>query len=146
VLDTNVVSRMSGPNPDNNVTNWLAGVNDSDVFFSVVVIMELRKGIERERKKKNADLARLSASEQRLKEFVKSFWDHFIPADNDIAEEWGKLIGERDQDQADMLIAATANVKHFTVVTRNVSHFENRVKNIIDPFKPVKTRMKKRGA
>ncbi len=138
LLDNNVVKRMSGQNPDKNVANWITNVDDSDLYFSVAVIMEQRKGIEMERKKRNADAAKLAASEVRLNEFIETFWDHFISADSVIAEGWGRLIGQKEQDFADMLIAATANVRKLTVVTRNVAHFKDRVDSVFDPFKPLK--------
>jgi predicted nucleic acid-binding protein len=133
-----VVRGMSGPNPDKNVAKWRSGVDESDIFFSVAVIMEQRKGIEIARRKRNADLAKMAQSEKKLSDFINAFWDHFLHVDSAIAEEWGKLIGENQQDLADLLIAATANVKKYAVVTRNVAHFKDRVKTVIDPFKPVK--------
>jgi predicted nucleic acid-binding protein len=126
---------MSGSSPDKNVKNWLDGIDDTDIFFSVTVVMEQRKGLELARRKKNANLAAITASEERLRAFVRDFGSQILHVDADIAEEWGRLVGERQQDLMDLLLAATANCKRFVVVTRNVSHFKGRVETVIDPFK-----------
>ena len=47
----------------------------------------------------------------------------------------GRLAGEKQQDLIDLLLAATANVRRYTVVTRNVADFEGRVERVMDPFK-----------
>lgn len=139
LLDTNVVREMSGPNMGNkSVSNWLAGVDNSKVYFSIAVIMELHKGLGLEKRNRNADAAKVSTGERRIKGFIETHWDSFIHANQQIAAEWGRLRGGKEQDDADMLIAATANVKNLIVVTRNVTHFEKRVKNVLDPFKPAK--------
>lgn len=135
LIDTNVMSQISGGKPDKNVKSWMESVDNSDLFFSVAIVMEQRKGFELARRKRNADLAAMSAGEKRLRDFVHDFASQILHVDVDVAEEWGRLVGERQQDLMDLLVAATANVRNFTVVTRNVSHFEGRVANVLDPFK-----------
>jgi len=134
VLDNNVVKEIDGASPDPNVMNWLHSVDDGDIYIAVTVIMEQRKGIEAARKKRNANLNELSNGEARLKKLIADFWDKFLHVDNEIAEEWGRLYGEKQTDIIDLLISASANVRGFTVVTRNVDHFKGRAKKIIDPF------------
>lgn len=135
VVDTNVLSNISCGNPNTNVTNWFDSVDDVDIFFSVAVIMEQRKGIEQARKKVNADIDAVIAGEERLNNFIADFSDHVIQVDIEIADEWGKLVGQKQQDFIDLLVAATANARDMTVVTRNTKHFKNRVSKLIDPFK-----------
>jgi predicted nucleic acid-binding protein len=138
VLDTMVVSNINGPDPNENVLDWIRGVDDIDIYISVVVIMEVRKGIESQRRKlsaKNLDISDLDASQKELSEFVRDHSDQFIPVDNEIAEEWGRLVGVKEKNIVDLLIAATANVKKYTVVTRNEKHFRARSIKTIDPFK-----------
>jgi predicted nucleic acid-binding protein len=97
--------------------------------------MEQRKGFELARRKRNADFAAIAEGEKRLRDFVRDFASQFLSVDAEVAEEWGRLAGERQQDLIDLLVAATANVKNYTVVTRNVSPFEGRVATVLDPFK-----------
>ena len=47
LLDTNVVSEWTRPRPNAGVVEWLAQVNEEQVFLSVVTFAELRHGIER---------------------------------------------------------------------------------------------------
>jgi predicted nucleic acid-binding protein len=135
LLDNNVVKELNGATPDSNVINWLNSVDDVDIYIAVSVIMEQRKGIEVERKEKNADLKELLAGESRLKKLIADYWDRFLHIDNEIAEEWGRLYGERQAELIDLLVSASANVRGFTVVTRNIRDFRGRAKKIFDPFK-----------
>jgi hypothetical protein len=47
LLDTNVVSEWTKPRPNAGLVDWLAQVDESEVFLSVVTFAELRHGIER---------------------------------------------------------------------------------------------------
>jgi len=47
LLDTNVVSEWTKPRPNPGVADWLAQVDEDEVFLSVVTFAELRHGIER---------------------------------------------------------------------------------------------------
>ena len=45
LLDTNVVSELMRPNPDPDVTMWLASQDTTNVFLSVITEAELRYGV-----------------------------------------------------------------------------------------------------
>ena len=47
LLDTNVVSEWTKPRPNAGIIEWLAQVEEDEVFLSVVTFAELRHGIER---------------------------------------------------------------------------------------------------
>ena len=47
LLNTNVVSEWTKPRPNPGVVEWLAQVDEDEVFLSVVTFAELRHGIER---------------------------------------------------------------------------------------------------
>ena len=47
LLDTNVVSEWTKPRPNPGIIEWLAQVEEGEVFLSVVTFAELRHGIER---------------------------------------------------------------------------------------------------
>jgi predicted nucleic acid-binding protein len=126
---------MFGKDADKNVSSWVDSVNDNDIFFSVGLIMENRKGIELAKKKKNPDFASIAAFEKKLSYLMSEQSRQIIEIDIPIAQEWGKMVGEKQQDLMDLLLAATANIKKFTLVTRNVSDFKDRVEKVIDPFK-----------
>jgi predicted nucleic acid-binding protein len=59
----------------------------------------------------------------------------------EIARRAGELRGALQQrgdvrDQADMLIAATAQVQNLALATRNIRHFEGCGIALINPFDP----------
>jgi predicted nucleic acid-binding protein len=46
LLDTNVVSQLRKRSTDTALTAWRASVADAEVYLSVLVIGEIRQGIE----------------------------------------------------------------------------------------------------
>jgi len=92
------------------------------LYLSVITIMEIRFGIERLEAKgavKKADLLRrwLSAAEI-------VYRSHVIPVAVEIAHRAGELLSQAVTDGArptteDALIAATADVKHLRLLSRN---------------------------
>ncbi|MBG0817621.1 type II toxin-antitoxin system prevent-host-death family antitoxin [Planomonospora sp. ID82291] len=52
----------------------------------------------------------------------------------EVAEEWGRLNAVRPLPTADGLIAATARVNGWTLVSRNVEDFEGTGVSVVDPF------------
>lgn len=52
LVDTNVVSELrKGSRANGAVRRWMAAVPDDELFLSVLVIGELRKGVERIRRR-----------------------------------------------------------------------------------------------
>lgn len=52
LLDTNIVSELrKGPRADPGVLAWVSSVPDSDLLLSVLTLGEIRKGIERIRRR-----------------------------------------------------------------------------------------------
>jgi toxin FitB len=51
LLDTNVISEARKPAPNSNVRAWLASVPEGDLYLSVLVVGEIRQGIERLRRR-----------------------------------------------------------------------------------------------
>ena len=47
LLDTNVVSEWTKPRPNAGIVEWLARVEEDEVFLSVVTFAEIRHGIDR---------------------------------------------------------------------------------------------------
>ena len=135
LLDTNVVSEWTKPRPNAGVVEWLAQVDEDEVFLSVATIAELRHGIER-----------LPAGDRRrrLDEWLRNdlalrFEGRIIGVDGAIADEWGRMIARREargrpMSAMDALIAATAQVHDLTVVTRNATDFQSSVKNVLNPW------------
>jgi|SRR5580700_7232919 predicted nucleic acid-binding protein len=135
LLDTNVVSESTKPNPNPGMVAWLAGVEEESVFLSVITLTELRYGVERMasgRRKKRLD--RWLQQELPLR-----FDGRILPIDVQVADTSGKLVAHTESlgrpiEARDAFIAATAQVYRLTLVTRNASHFETTVKSILTPW------------
>jgi len=97
----------------------------------VLVIGEIRKGIERVRPKDNAQAR---AIENWLKAVDKAFGERILPVDRAVADEWGRLNATRPLPVIDGLLAATAKVHRMTLVTRNTADIGNLSVPILNPF------------
>jgi toxin FitB len=136
LLDTNVVSEPMRARPNAGVLFWLAQVDEDSVFVSVVTITELRYGIERLATGKRRD--RLEGWLR--KDLTSRFGERILPVDLEIADACGRLVARsetigRPIEARDAFIAATAEVRGLTLVTRNVSDFEATVRDIVTPWK-----------
>jgi predicted nucleic acid-binding protein len=136
LLDTNVVSEWTKPQPNAGVTQWLDEVEEDSVFLSVVTFAELRQGVER-----LAPGARRKQLDTWLRsELPLRFEGRIAPVDGAVADEWGRVVARcevRGKSIAamDALIAATAVVHDFTLVTRNVSDFKFALKSVLNPWR-----------
>lgn len=132
LLDTNVVSELRRPRCDANVRRWVAGTDNSQLHVSVVVIGELRAGVELLRRHDPAQAERLDGW---LAEALTDFGPRILPVDREVADRWGLIDGTRGPlPTADALIAATALTHHLTVATRNVRDFERCGVPVVDPW------------
>jgi predicted nucleic acid-binding protein len=131
LLDTNVFSEVRRVRPDPHVEEWFESVDDSDIYLSVLVAGEIRQGIERLRPR---DLRRAEAFEMWLNELLVRYADRTAAIDAEVAEEWGRLNAVRPLPVIDGLLAATAIVRGWTLVTRNVRHVAATGVRCLDPF------------
>ena len=120
LLDTNVFSALRPrPNRHPRVLSWLATVNEEDLFTSVIVLGEIRRGIEKIHASNPAVAARLEAWLTTLK---ADYAERALPVDAAVADVWGAFDRRRVPPEPDGLIAATALRHGMTLVTRNVDH------------------------
>ena len=131
LLDTNVVSEIRKKAPDPGVSAWLASVPDDELFLSVLVVGEIRQGIERLARR---DLAQAEIFEQWLSRLVQAYGDHIVPITARVAEAWGRLNVPDPVPVVDGLMAATALVQDWTLVTRNVDDVTSTGVRLLDPF------------
>ncbi len=126
VLDTNVVSELrkvrSGKAAP-GVAKWAAGVSSAEMFISAITIHELEHGVllmER------SDPAQGAVLRSWLDDSVAvAFEERVLAVDDDVARRAAALHVPDPAPFRDALIGATALVHRMTVVTRNVSDFEN---------------------
>jgi toxin FitB len=135
LLDTNVITEVSrGERSDRNVRMWYDAIAADQLCTSVLVIGEVRTGVEKLRIRA-AD--RAVAFERHLVLLVDLFADRIFGIDRRIAEMWGRINARRGPPAIDGLIAATALVHQLTVVTRNVRDFAPSGVAVLNPFEPL---------
>ncbi len=134
LLDTNVLSELrKGSRADDSVSGWFMRNRGRGLYISVMVLGELRKGVERLRPR-DADSAR--ALDAWIDDTRLRFDGRIIPLDEEVAEEWGRMSATDPPPIVDGLIAATAKVHGLTLVTRNVADVERTGVRCLDPFLP----------
>ena len=132
LADTNVISELMRRQPNPGALAWrdMTDAMHGQVTISVITVDEIFYGLLR---KPNAALL--------------AWFDSFIARNQvlDITEVIARRAGEmrgllatRGQvcSQADMLIAATAQVHALTLVTRNVRDFDGCGIAVLNPFTP----------
>ena len=142
LLDTNVVSEMRRAGArsgratkiDPRVQSWLESVESSELYLSVITILELEVGrhlLERRDPQQGAVLRAWIRDR-----VLPSFSSRILPVDLTVAQRCAGLHVPNPQDDRDALIAATALVHGMTVVTRNVSHFDRTGAKVLNPWEP----------
>jgi toxin FitB len=136
LVDTNVISEIGkGRGCDRNVVTWYRSVELGSVWLSVLIVGELRAGIERLRQR---DAGRAARLERSLILTADMFADRILGIDRRVAESWGRLNAEGRIPTVDGLIAATALVHGMIVVTRNVRDFARTGVPVLNPFEPMR--------
>jgi predicted nucleic acid-binding protein len=135
LLDTSVISELVRKSPHPPVLEWIGAQDESSLYLSDITIGELEKGI-----------ARLPASARRSKlqswvrrDLVERLGTRLLPVDIRAATRWGALTSESEKrglplPVIDSLIAATALVHGFAVVTRNVEDFKRCGATCVNPW------------
>jgi toxin FitB len=131
LLDTNVVSEIRKQTPDAGVASWFASVPADRLFLSVLAVGEIRHGIERLARR---DPAQAEIFERWLSQLVGGYGDRLIPITERIAQAWGRLDYPDPVPVVDGLMAATALVHDWTLVTRNVADVRSTGVRLLNPF------------
>jgi toxin FitB len=133
LLDTNIISGARRKRPDTNVEAWLRTVPEAELYVSVLVVGEIRQGIERLRRR---DPSQAAVFETWLSALLRGYADRIVPVTADVAEEWGRLNVPDPLPMIDGLMAATAKLRGWTFVTRNVADLTGCGVRLLNPFEP----------
>jgi len=134
LIDTNIISEVrKGRRCDPQVAAWYRKVRDDELFLSVLVIGEIRQGIERLR---TSNPRRAHALEKWLEELMNSFGDRVLPIDEKVAQNWGRLNARDRFPVVDSLLAATAEAHGLILVTRNLRDIVRSGVQCMNPFEP----------
>lgn len=132
LLDTNVISELrKRERCQPRVRQWFATVADNELFLSVLVLGEIRHGIELVRRR---DPFAARALDRWVKGLENRFEDHVLPVTTAICERWGRIGLERPLPPIDGLLAATALHHGLTLVTRNTAHAIHSGVDVLNPF------------
>jgi len=129
LVDTNIISELCRREPDRGVLAWAQGVRRLAV--SVISTEEIFFGLA-------------WRPNERVLASIETFFERHevLAVTHAIARRAGELRGALAargivREQADMLIAATAQVHQLTLVTRNARDFEGCVLGLLNPFSDV---------
>lgn len=131
LVDANVLSEPTKPEPDPAVVDWLRK-NEPEIVVDPVVLGEIRFGI-------------LLLPRGRRRRKLEAWFDEGVrrvqclPWQAANGLEWAELLASlrasgRAMPIKDSLIASTALVHGLTVVTRNHTDFEKAGVSLLDPF------------
>ncbi len=131
LLDTNVVSEVRRTRGAPPVKAWIDSVDAEELYLSVLVLGEVRRGIERLRRH---DALQAAVLEGWLAQLRRDYADRVLPITVTIAEEWGRLNVPYPVPAIDGLMAATAKVHGMTLVTRNTADLARTGVRLLNPF------------
>lgn len=123
LLDTNVVSelRKSKNKANRAVRRWASQRSPSELYLSVVTVLEVELGITRLDRRDAAQADRLQRWFE--EDLLAVFDGRILPVDVPTARQAARLYVPDPRPKRDALIAATALTRGLTVVTRNVADF-----------------------
>lgn len=135
LLDTNILSEVTKPRPNETVLNWLHGLDEDRTFISIVSIAEIRRGVALMDSGKKHD----ALNEWLTYDLPQRFKNRIIPVEELVARAWGDLMAlakrsGRGLASMDGLIGATAVAHQLTLATRNAKDFEGFGIDIIAPW------------
>lgn len=132
LLDTNVLSELRKESRcDAGVRDWIEGVAADELFVSVLVLGEIRHGVERIGMR---DQTQARVLEKWLLSISTQFTDRILPVDERVADQWGRLGLRQPVPTIDAFLAATALVHNLTMVSRDEDGFRNTGVRVINPF------------
>ena len=137
LLDTNVISELVRPAPDPTVAAYVKAQRPDIVFISSVCEAEIRYGLARmQAGRRRDDLA------ARIDSLLKRGLERrVVPFDRACAAAYAQIRTSREAagrpiSTEDAMIAATAVVHGYSVVTRNVSDFAGCGAPVLNPWRP----------
>jgi predicted nucleic acid-binding protein len=135
LLDTNVLSELIRPEPDEGVTGWLDSLDAAAVATTAITAAELLYGA-----------ARLPAGrrKERLSEAIRGLIEEDLdgrvePFDAIAATHYATLLSDRETagrpiKMADAQIAAICHKLGATLATRNTNDFQDTGIDLLDPW------------
>lgn len=135
LLDTNVISELrkaKSGHANKKVIKWAKDISPSQLFISVISILEIETGILLVERRDSSQGAILRSWME--VHVLPAFSERILYIDVAVAQRCAKLhVPDRRSDR-DAMIAATALVHGMIVVTRNVNDFIQTGIEIVNPW------------
>ncbi|MDS4032301.1 MAG: type II toxin-antitoxin system VapC family toxin [Candidatus Contendobacter sp.] len=132
LIDTNILAELRKRERGNSgILQWYGGIEESEIYISVIVLGEIRRGVELLRRRDQVAAESLEAWLHRLR---GSLGDRLLPVTEEITDCWGRLGIPDPIPVADGLLAATALVHDLTLVTRDTRDVERSGACLLNPF------------
>lgn len=135
LLDSSILSDLSAPAPDPKLISWLNSQPEQSLYISVVTVSEIAESMEKEGS---------ALQKQKLRTWITG--DLLVRFSGRISEisaavtlKWAELIAHfrsigRAMTLADSLNLAIALVYDHTLVTRDISIFEDTGVKVFSPY------------
>ncbi|MGY0574408.1 PIN domain-containing protein [Bradyrhizobium sp. RDM12] len=136
LVDTNIISNVTKPQPSDSLLSWMSMQRDEDLFIASLTVGEIRRGIlEKPRGKKRDALDTWFAGPEGPQAL---FAGRILSFDDKAALIWARLMAEgrtagRPRSALDMIIAAVAGANQCVVVTENERDFAGL--QIVNPMR-----------
>ena len=132
LLDTNVLSEVrKGSNAHPAVRKWWSETDFREIHVSVMVLGEIRQGVERLKVK---DPLRAREIERWLQSITNTLGARLLVVNHKIADQWGRMGIKRTLPLVDSILAATAVAHGLTLVTRNIKDIQDTGVSYLNPF------------
>ena len=135
ILDTNVVSELTAPEPAQSVVAWFARQIETDLYITSVNEAELLAGSER----LPAGRRRSALVAANLKNHQLKSWVEGSVFDRGAARMYAVVLAERERigrliSELDCMIAAIARANGAVVATRDLYGFVNCGVEVVNPW------------
>lgn len=134
ILDTNVVSELMRPAPDDRVRQWFSGRRADELSTTAITVAEIGHGIER-----LPDGRRKASLLSAAADLFAAFGDLVQPFDARAAAWFGPVMVQRAGaglpiEGFDAQIASICRAHGAVLATRNVKDFVETGVDVIDPW------------
>jgi predicted nucleic acid-binding protein len=134
ILDSNVLSELMRPKPEARVIAWLDRQPLTSIWTTSVTVLEIRFGLQVMPPGK-----RRTVYTQGFEKLLDGIDHRVAPFDTEAAERASVLMASRKiqgrpRELRDTMIAGIVLARYATLVTRNVSHFDDVRATLVDPW------------
>ncbi|MBI1181613.1 MAG: PIN domain-containing protein [Alphaproteobacteria bacterium] len=135
ILDTNVLSEVMRPEPDEAVANWLTAQHPASLFVTTISQAEILYGVALLPAGRRRDALDVEARAI----FDVEFADRVLPLDRSAASAYATVVTARRTkgrpiSPFDAQIAAITASRGAMLATRNVKDFEDCGISVLDPW------------